>query len=266
MSDAPPAPSDPAAVARRALPLVDLTDLGDHTTDDDVDRLCDRAVGRHGTTAAVCVWPRFVARCAGRLAGSGVRVATVVNFPAGGTDAGAVVAETTGALASGADEIDLVLPYRAFLDGDLRTAAAMVDAVRAEVAAPALLKVILETGGYPSRSAVTEAARLAIDHGADFVKTSTGKTDRSATPDALRAMLVAVHEAAASGRTVGVKPSGGIRTVADAAEYLAVADGVMGPAWVSPRTFRFGASGLLDALERALDGGAGDAPGSPASY
>ena len=245
-----------ASPARRALALVDLTELGDSPSPDDIDRLCDRAVGPHGSTAAVCVWPRFATQAVQRLAGTGVAVATVVNFPSGSDDVEATVAETRRALDDGVDEIDLVLPYRSFLAGRIDVAAAMVDAVRAEVTPPRRLKVILETGSYPSIESIGAAARLAIDHGADFVKTSTGKTPVSATPAAVRAMLEAIRD---SGRAVGIKPSGGIRTLDDAGAYLALADEVMGPQWATPATFRFGASGLLDALEAAIDGTEPDA-------
>ena len=245
-----------AGPAQRALALVDLTELGDSPSPDDIDRLCDRAVGPHGSTAAVCVWPRFATQAVQRLAGTGVAVATVVNFPTGRDDVEATVAETRRALDDGVDEIDLVLPYRSFLAGRIDVATAMVDAVRAEVTPPRRLKVILETGSYPSIESISAAARLAIDHGADFVKTSTGKTAVSATPAAVRAMLEAIRDA---GRAVGIKPSGGIRTLDDANAYLAVADEVMGPQWATPATFRFGASGLLDALEAAIEGTAPDA-------
>ena len=240
-----------SALAARALALVDLTDLGDHTTPEATTELCRRAVGTYGSTAAVCVWPRFVRQSAGLLEGTGVRVATVVNFPAGGTDIDATVAETVGALAAGADEIDLVLPYHAFLAGDVAAAAAMLTAVRGVVAPPARLKVILETGSYPSQANVAAAARLAIEHDADFIKTSTGKTASSASLEAAETMLHAIRDAR---HPVGLKPSGGIRSLDDAGAYLALADRIMGPAWASPSTFRFGASGLLDALEAVLAG------------
>ena len=246
-----------STVARRAIGLVDLTDLGDHCVAADIDALCARAVGPFGSTAAVCVWPRFVAQAAQRLQGSYVRVATVVHFPNGGDDVAEVVEETRAAIRAGADEIDLVLPYRSFLAGRADVAAAMLDAVRGVCAAPIRLKVILESGGYPDLDSIRDAARLAVARGADFVKTSTGKTAVSATIAAVVMMLDAIRETVRAtgldtGRVIGLKPSGGIRTVGDAARYLAVADEMMGPAWVSPGTFRFGASGLLDALEAAI--------------
>jgi deoxyribose-phosphate aldolase len=249
-----------AAIARRALALVDLTDLGDTTSAEAIDVLCTRAVGRHGITAAVCVWPRFVARAAERLRGTGVRVATVVNFPAGGSDVAATLAETVQAVADGADEIDLVLPYPSFLAGYPEIAVSMVQAVRTSAQPPMKLKVILETGEYPDLDHVAAAARLAIEHGADFVKTSTGKTAVSAT---MAATVTIIEQIRRSGRPVGCKPSGGIRTVDDAARYLVIADEMMGPQWATPATFRFGASGLLDALEAAIDMGESSSAGAP---
>jgi len=232
-----------ALLARRAIALIDLTDLSDGPADEQADELCARAA-RAGV-AAVCVWPRFVARCAGRLAGTGVRVATVVNFPAGTDQPDAVGAMTATALADGADEIDVVLPYGAWLGGDVDRAAAVLQVVRTE-AAGRTVKVIIETGELPDRAAIDRATHFAIANGADFVKTSTGKTPVSATPDAAEIVLEAIE---VSGRPVGFKVSGGIRTLADAAAYLELADRIMGPAWATPATFRFGASGLLDALE-----------------
>ena len=229
--------------ARRAIEMIDLTDLSDDHSPDGIDGLCARARA-HGT-AAVCVWPEFVATCASQLAGSGVRVATVVNFPSGDGEVADVVSTTQDALADGADDVDLVLPYRAFLAGDLDTATAMVRAVAAEVAAPRILKVILESGAYGDGDQVRAAAALAIEAGADFVKTSTGKIPAGASLEAARAMLDAV---ASSGRPVGLKPSGGIRTYDEAMAYIDLADSVMGDGWATPATFRFGASGLLDAL------------------
>ncbi|MGA0877568.1 MAG: deoxyribose-phosphate aldolase [Ilumatobacteraceae bacterium] len=238
-----------AAVARRVLSLLDLTNLQDDCTADDVVELCRRARGPFGRTAAVCVWPRFVATARQALQGSGVLVATVVNFPHGGTDVEAVLAETTRSLDDGADEIDCVLPYRAFRSGDIDAARRLLTAVHAQVSGRAHLKVILETGELADDRLVIEAARLAIDCGADFIKTSTGKTSVSATPAAARSILEVI---ASADRPVGFKPSGGIRTLADAANYLDLADEIVGPTWATPSTFRFGASGLLDAVESVL--------------
>lgn len=245
--------ADPLSdVAARALPLLDLTDLSEGCTPEAVETLCARA--KEHAVAAVCVWPRFVAQAAQALAGSGVRIATVVNFPDGGEDVAGTVAETRAALADGADEIDLVLPYRAFLRGDADAARAMVASVR-EACGEKLLKVILETGMLPDAETVAQASRLALEAGADFLKTSTGKTPISATPEAAEAMLFAIRDRDGA-LPVGLKVSGGLRRVEDAAHYLALADRIMGPDWASPNTFRLGASALLDDLARTVEAAA----------
>ena len=255
-----------AKVASRALPLVDLTDLSADCTHADIDRLCERAVTPRGTVAAICIWPRFVSHARTRLDGV-LPIATVVNFPEGAANDELTVVETRQALRDGASEIDLVLPYEAFREGDRAAAARMVRAVGAEVEAAAklpgadtlpgggarLLKVILETGELRDEVLIRQASQLAIECGADFIKTSTGKVEENATPRTARIML---QELKTSGRRdVGFKPAGGIKTTADAGEYLALADRIMGPDWVSARTFRFGASGVLADLLATLEGG-----------
>lgn len=242
-------------IAGRALGLVDLTNLNDDCTADAITALCKRAVTRHGTVAAVCIWPRFVAQAAGELSGTGVKVATVVNFPEGGTETAEVVAETEQAIRDGADEIDLVMPYRAFLDGRKGFAEEQIIRVKAVIPAPAILKVILETGELKDPLLIHLASEIAIGAGADFIKTSTGKVAVNATLEAAEIMLTAIDEARrVRDRHVGFKAAGGIKTVGDAGAYLAVADGILGHNWVSAATFRFGASGLLDALVGTLDG------------
>lgn len=249
-----------AESAHRAIGLIDLTDLSDDHGADGIDELCRRA-REHGT-AAVCVWAEHVGRCVELLIGSEVRVATVVNFPSGDETVDDVIAMTQTALAAGADDIDLVLPYLAFLAGDSARPGAMVEAIAALVEPPALLKVILETGAYPDTETVGAAARLAIASGADFVKTSTGKIPQGASLDAARVMLGEIAVAAKGGRTVGLKPSGGIRSFDDAMAYLELADEVMGQGWATPATFRYGASSVLDALLAEVDGTAPPAPSS----
>lgn len=248
------------ADARRAIGLVDLTNLADDSDDVVVGALCERA--RRFGTAAVCVWPDFVAQAAGLLAGSDIEIATVVNFPTGNERIFSVVGQTERALADGATEIDLVLPYQAFSSGDEQHAVAMVAAVRAATEGRARLKVILETGELADVGTVTSAAQLAVGAGADFIKTSTGKSPVSATPEAAAAMLDVIANA---GRPVGLKPSGGISTADDAERYIALAEGVMGEGWATPATFRFGASSLLASLLDAA-GIDGDTPPEPTGY
>lgn len=246
--------------ARRAISLVDLTDLTDDCDEAAVAALCTRA-RRYGT-AAVCVWPDFVDAAVDALIGSTVEIATVVNFPTGDERIFSVVGQTERALADGATEIDLVLPYRAFLAGRIGHAAAMVGAVRATTGGRARLKVILETGELPDLDAVRAAAELAVAEGADFIKTSTGKAAVSATPDAVTTMLQVI---AAADRPVGIKPSGGISGADDAERYIGLAEAAMGSGWVGPATFRFGASSLLAALLDAA-GLDDEEPPTPTGY
>ena len=238
-----------AGRARLAIGLLDLTDLSERCTAADVDLLCQRAIT--AGTAAVCVWPDFVRQSAEALADAAIAVATVVNFPTGEERPFAVRTVTERALADGADEIDVVLPYRAFQAGDLTWCHDLLGEVKAATADRAHLKVILETGELSGHHQMTAAARFAIDNGADFVKTSTGKSAVSATPDAVDALLAAIH---GSDRVVGLKPSGGISTAEAADAYLAQAESVMGPGYLAPATFRFGASGVLDALLEVASG------------
>lgn len=244
-------PDEAATVARRALALLDLTDLSDACSETAIDELCRKA--RAGPVAAVCVWPHFVAQAVRELEGSRVRIATVINFPAGGEDIERAVEDAAGTLKDGAHEVDLVLPYGAFLRGEAGLARSMVEAVR-EVCGDRVLKVILETGALPDAATVAAASRLAIEAGADFVKTSTGKSPVSATPEAAEAILTAIRDAAA-GRCVGLKVSGGLRSLGDAALYLDLADRIMGPGWVGPNTFRLGASSLYAELDAARRSG-----------
>ncbi|WP_336486214.1 deoxyribose-phosphate aldolase [Methylobacterium nigriterrae] len=246
-------PYDAAALARRVLPLLDLTDLGDTCTATHVDALC-RDARRH-RVAAICVWPQFVSQGLRALAGSGVHVATVINFPAGGEDVDRAVEDAGEAIRDGAHEIDLVLPYRALLRGDAAAARGMVEAVR-DVCRRTCLKVILESGALGAPETIAAASWIALEAGADFIKTSTGKSPVSATPEAAEAMLSVIRDHGATGRHAGLKVSGGLRRLEDAALYLALADRVMGPDWAAPATFRLGASSLLGELDAAIRVGA----------
>lgn len=239
-----------ADLALRALRLLDLTDLSDQASETGTLQLCARAVAAPGPVAAICIWPQFVKLARQALKSSSVRIATVINFPAGNSNCSLIGSDITEAIADGADEIDLVLPWRAFLAGDAETAREMVAEARGSCDGKTL-KVILETGEYPDQASVRAASALAIAAGADFIKTSTGKTRTSATPDAARTMLEAIK---ASRKPVGLKPSGGLRTLADARTYLDLADEIMGPGWATAKTFRFGASGLYGVLADIIAG------------
>lgn len=237
--------------AARILPLLDLTSLGDHDERDDIARLCDDAVTPHGPVAAVCVWPRFVAQAARHLAGAGVGVCAVANFPNGADDVALAVADARRIVDDGGDEVDVVVPWRALVAGQTGAASKLVEAVRNAIGGEVTLKAILETGELPGPELISLAANEALDGGADFLKTSTGKTAHSATLEAAAILLEVVADRSGEGRR-GIKISGGVRDVETAAGYLDLADRLMGADWATAATFRFGASGLLVDLLDAL--------------
>lgn len=238
---------DTTATARIALACLDLTSLNDADTEADIDKLCARAQTAHGPVAAVCVWPRLAAHARAQLP-THIRVAAVANFPHGGPDLKRAVRDTEDIVHAGAQEVDVVFPYR-----DFAHAPALIHAVR-RACEGLTLKVILETGELADEARVAQACRIALDNGADFLKTSTGKTPRSATPEAARVLLAAIAERAEARGRVGFKPSGGIRTVADAAVYIELTRAALGDAALVPSRFRFGASGLLNDIEAVLAG------------
>lgn len=236
------------AAARTALACLDLTSLNAADAPADIERLCRRAQGPCGTAAAVCVWPRFAALARSLLPPS-IAVAAVANFPDGGSDLERALRDTGEIVDAGAQEVDLVLPYR-----DLDAAPALVAAVR-RASAGLRLKVILETGELKDEAPIVRACRIALDAGADFLKTSTGKTPVSATPAAARWLLTAIAQHATASSRAGFKAAGGIRTVADAAVYIALVAEILGADALQPSRFRLGASGLLDDIEAVLGGG-----------
>lgn len=248
---ADPRSVDLRAIAARAIACLDLTNLDEDCNEIAVRELCDRARTPAGPVAAVCVWPAFVAQARFALSGSGVRVATVINFPSGDEDLIAVREDVRAALVDGADELDLVVPWQALRDGRPEAIAATVLEVR-EIAQARPLKAILETGALRDPALIRRAADEALAGGADILKTSTGKVATGATPEAATILLEAI---VAAGGRAGLKVSGGVRTTADAALYLGLADRIMGEGWATPARFRIGASGLLTDLLATLGGG-----------
>jgi len=238
------------AAARTALACLDLTSLNDADTPADIDALCRRARTPFGDVAAVCVWPRFVAQARAALPAS-IKVAAVADFPDGALDLPRALADVAAIAQAGGDEVDVVLPWRALLAGQTTEVAEFLAEVRF-ASRPLTLKVILETGELGTAERIAQATRLALAAGADFVKTSTGKTPTGATPEAAAIML---KEIAASGLpAAGFKASGGVRTVADAAGYVAQVETALGAAALNPQRLRFGASGLLADIEAVLSG------------
>ena len=255
---------DQNASARLALSCLDLTRLNEQDTEGDVARLCERAQSPFGPVAAVCVWPRLAA-FARRQLPSHIAVAAVANFPDGSADVQRALRDAGAIAQSGAQEVDLVMPHARLRAGDERAVARLLSAVRQ--ACPGLtLKVILETGELKDKDLIERASRLALDAGADFLKTSTGKTPVSATTQAAHIMLAAIACDASTARRVGFKPSGGIRSVADAASYIALCHDYLGPQALTPARFRIGASSILDDIEAILGGTATPAATPSGTY
>jgi deoxyribose-phosphate aldolase len=250
--------TDPVASARVALACMDLTSLNVQDTEADIAALCARAEGLYGPVAAVCVWPRLAAFARKQLPPS-IAVAAVANFPEGSADVERAVRETGAIVQSGAQEVDLVLPYAQLLAGEYSAVLGMLVAVR-KASRGLILKVILETGALVGREHILRASRLSLDAGADFLKTSTGKASISATPEAARVMLGAITADPQAAAHVGLKPSGGIRTVKDAAVYSALTEELLGGAALTPARFRLGASSVLTDIEAVLSGQPGAAP------
>ena len=248
---------DTRQMAATVLSLLDLTRLEDDADESHVRAMCARADTRFGHPAAVCVYSHFVAAARHALDQAGlsgrVAVATVANFPEGGSDLKLALLDVEQGLERGADELDLVFPWRALLAGDEAVGADLVAECKA-MCGSRKLKVILESGMLAASEAnphaIRRAGEIAINGGADFLKTSTGKMPAGATPEAARTMLETIRD---SGRPAGLKVSGGVRTLADARQYMQIAEDVMGPGWVSSETFRIGASGLLDVLIEKLE-------------
>jgi len=235
-----------------AIGMVDLTTLEGADTPGKVRALCTKA--RHPgegapPVAAVCVYPDLVHVAARELTGSGVKVASVATaFPSGRSSLEVKVSETELAVAAGADEIDMVIDRGAFLAGDYLKVYEEIAAVK-EACGEAHLKVILETGELATYDNVRRASWLAMLAGGDFIKTSTGKVSPAATLPVTLIMLEAVRDFRdATGRQVGVKPAGGIRTTKDAIKHLVLVNETAGDDWLSPDWFRLGASSLLNDL------------------
>ena len=236
---------------QQALRCLDLTSLNDNDTEASVKTLAGRAVTDFGSVAALCVWPRFLKTARQACRDPRVKLAAVANFPSGRASAAVVAREVEAIVAEGADEVDVVLPYEALIAGDHAGAASVISAARRASGAGITLKVILESGELQKPDLIALAAGLALDEGADFLKTSTGKSKVSATLDAARILLETLRDRRSA---AGFKASGGIRDGQSAQAYLDLAAEILGEDWISPLHFRFGASGLLDDLIRELSG------------
>ena len=236
-----------------AVRMIDLTTLEGQDTPGKVEALCSKAMRPDPadpsvpSVAAVCVYPNLVETAKRKVAGSAVRVASVATaFPSGQSPTELKVAEAGAVVELGADEVDMVIDRGAFLSGRYAKVYDEIARVK-EACGGAHLKVILETGELGTYDNVRRASLLAMAAGANFVKTSTGKISPAATLPVTLCMMEAVRDVhVETGRVVGLKPAGGIRFAKQAVQYLVVLFETLGPQWLTPELFRFGASSLLN--------------------
>lgn len=246
---------DEQAAYRFILGSIDLTTLEGSDNRQAVVTLCRKAIEfrddhrRIPSTAAVCVYPPFVAIAKEELKGSGIQVASVAGaFPAGQSPIEIKLAEINYALQQGVDEIDMVISRGKFLEGNYKEVYDEICAIR-QACKNAHLKVILETGELKTPQNIFKASQLAIAAGADFIKTSTGKISVNATPEAFLVMMDAIkRHYTDTGKMVGIKAAGGISDPDTAMLYLKMIDNVLGKEWLTPKYFRFGASRLANKI------------------
>jgi len=242
--------------AKLAISLMDLTSLTDQETPEDIEKLCQQAKTAGGNTAAICIYPRFIPLARKILLQQDtpqIKIATVTNFPHGNDDVAIAVAETKAAVAYGADEVDVVFPYKALIAGDIHSGLDLIEACKQACPKKVLLKVIIETGELKTPELIKLASEVAIRAGADFIKTSTGKVAINATPEAAKIMLEVIKATNNETIDTGFKAAGGVRNVDDAVVYLTLAQDILGNNWTDSSHFRFGASSLLTNLLSTLN-------------
>jgi deoxyribose-phosphate aldolase len=243
-----------------AVSMMDLTTLEGKDTPGKVRALCNKALRPSDTDpsvpscAAICVYPNLVGVAKRALAGSSVKVASVATaFPSGQSPLEIKLTDVRRAVEFGADEIDMVIDRGAMLAGDYAKVFDEIAATK-DACGPAHLKVILETGELGSYDVVRKASEIGIAAGGDFIKTSTGKVQPAATPAVTLVMLETIRDYFyATGRKIGMKPAGGVRTAKQSLHYLVLVKETLGDAWLNPDLFRFGASALLNDVLMQLE-------------
>ena len=236
-----------------ALSMIDLTTLEGKDSEGKVKQLCYKASHLHHkhpglpNVAAICVYPTMVPIAKKALEGTGINVASVATaFPSGMADINAKLDEVKSVVDAGADEVDMVISRGKFLSGDYDYVSNEISQVK-DACGKAHLKVILETGELVTLDNVQLASDIAMEAGADFIKTSTGKVSPAATPPVVLTMLEAIRDfQIKTGKKIGMKPAGGIGTAKQAIQYLVMIKETLGEDWLSPDLFRFGASSLAN--------------------
>lgn len=229
---------------KRVIGLLDLTSLNEDDTLEKITKLCKKA--NNNLVAAVCVYPQFVAQTKSIIKKNTISIATVVNFPNGNQKKQYILKEIEESLDNGANEIDLVIPYQDYLKSGVSNQSLQLVTNAKKLLKNRYLKVILETGELKQKKLIYTAAKDALSSGADFIKTSTGKTTTGATLEAVSVMLQAIKDN--KNPTKGLKISGGVRTTTQAMEYIQLAQNTLGKDFITPDFFRIGASSLLDDL------------------
>ena len=238
-------------LASRLIHCLDLTSLNHDDTEEKIADLCQKAITPFGNVAAVCVYPEWVSFAYKKIKKTSVKIATVVNFPQGGSDFKQMKEEIKKGLGNGANEIDAVFPYRDFLTGKLDTCRRFLEIIQRECSKQTS-KIILETGELKHTSQIAAATSLCMEYNINFIKTSTGKTPISATIGAANIILETIRN---SGKDIGFKASGGIRDFEEARKYLILSEVILGEGWATPEHFRIGASSLLNDLLSKLSEG-----------
>ena len=249
-------------VYKRCFGCIDLTSLGATDSRRSIGEFTRKAIElpRHfpeaGSVASICVYPVFV-ETVGLAAGDSKMAITSVSggFPSSHPYLEVKMLETAMAIENGADEIDIVISIGEMLDGEYDLAGNEIETLRAEIGDDAILKVILESGTLSDPELIHKAATIAMEAGADFIKTSTGKNGIAATPEAAVAMCLAIRQfAEKTGRKVGFKAAGGISTAESAALYYSIVEEILGEEWLTPERFRIGASSLANNLLSEIEG------------
>lgn len=237
-----------ALLVQKIVSLLDYTSLNDSDTEESIAFFCEQANTVYGPVAGICVYPQFV-RLVKASCHPPIKTVTVGNFPEGTTSLETVLIEINQALENGADEIDVVFPYLRYLAGERNYAQDFVSACKAACGTSMTLKVILETSALGDIAIIADAGHDVLAAGADFVKTSTGKSGAGATLEAATTLLLVIkHMSAKNKRVIGLKVSGGIKEIEQAGKYIELAERIMGKKWVTPHTFRIGASQLMTKL------------------
>lgn len=244
---------------KKALSMIDLTTLEGKDTPGKINQLCFKAKHLHDefpglpTVAAICVYPTFVSQAKNLLSGTGIKVASVATaFPSGQSSIAVKKLECKEVVKAGADEVDMVISRGKFLAGEYNYVFDEIAEIK-NICGKARLKVILETGELGDLEAVAMASRIAIEAGADFIKTSTGKIKPAATMEVTLVMLQVIKDwYLETGKMVGMKPAGGISNAKLALHYLIMVKEVLGEKWLINNWFRFGASSLANDLLKQI--------------